>query len=183
MQIEILKEALSDINGGTFVGLDTETNVPLKGGKKNELQGRVTKKTVGSSVMVFSNQNGSAYEGIVKRRLLAEGKDPETFTVGPRAWGTRIEGTPFIEHKDDHYLEVIFLSPGKSSYYVDGKIVDPNTIEGLEYDKEEKEPSETSQSGLSDKVIVRTYKVSSITEIRANGKSWKDPNKDVPIFF
>ncbi len=48
-----------NVNGGSFVGIDTLTDVPLLGGKKNPQQGRVQKRTVGNQVMVFQNKKSS----------------------------------------------------------------------------------------------------------------------------
>ena len=86
----------------------------LTGGKKNPFQGRVKKITDGANVMIFSGTAQNGYENMVKRRMLEEGKDPDTFVLGKRAWGTRIGETPFIEHNGKHYLECVFISPGKS---------------------------------------------------------------------
>ena len=85
-----LREIFQNVNGTSFVGLDTESVVKLKGGKKNEQQGRVTKRTLGSQVMVFTNQESNGYENMVQRRLIEEGKDPTSFKVGERAWGKRV---------------------------------------------------------------------------------------------
>lgn len=52
-----INDVLKNVNGSSFVGIDTETDVTLLGGKNNPMQGRVTKKTTGSSVMVFSKQD------------------------------------------------------------------------------------------------------------------------------
>ena len=172
-----LQKLLAGVNGASFISIDTETVPTLKGGKSNPHQGRVTKVSRGASVMVFQNKNTNAYENMVERRLKAEGKDPASFTLGPRAWGTRIEGTPFIEHKGETYLEVIFLkAPKETVYFLDGKEVDASEIQGLEADK----PNADSQGGLENKVIIRTFKCDSITTIRVdglevtrtNGKSW-----------
>ena len=85
MKFETAKAALENMTGGTFVGMDTETEVTLTGGKKNPQQGRVTKVMTGATVMCFSNTRGSAYDAMVRRRLAAEGKDPDSFELGPRA--------------------------------------------------------------------------------------------------
>lgn len=171
MLLGTLKKALEDLAGSSFIGIDTETSVKLAGGKKNEMQDRVVKKTVNSNVMVFANKSGNnAYENMVKKRLLAEGKDPETFELGSRAWGTRIEGTPFIEHNGKTYLEVIFLKPGESEYFLDGKPISKDQIVGL---KETATANEESQGGLDNKVIVRTYDISKIVAVRANKETWK----------
>ena len=167
MKLETAQEVFATLAGGTFVGIDTLTDVALKGGKKNPQQGRITKETVGSTVMCFSNTNGSAYDAMVKRRLAAEGKDPDTFQLGERAWGTRVAGTPFVEHKGAYYLEVIFMHAGETQYLQDGYPIAAELIEGLPEKRED-----NGQGGLDNKVIIRTYALDSIVAMRANGKEW-----------
>jgi hypothetical protein len=162
-----VSNALATLAGGTFVGIDTETEVKLKGGKKNPQQGRVTKRTTGATVMCFSNTNGSAYDAMVKRRLTAEGKDPASFTLGERAWGKRIAGTAFVEHNGKYYLEVIFMNAGATEYLLDGNPIAKAQIEGLPV------ASVTGQGGLDNQVIIRTYALDSIIALRANGNEWK----------
>lgn len=154
---------LKDLSGNTFIGLTTETMPKLTGGKKNAMQGRVTKRTE-SQVQIFTNQNGSAYASMVNRRLEGEGKGE--FTLSPRAWGERISGTPFVTHKGVDYLEVIFKKVISNQYLLDGKPVDASAIEGLPAKREGK------QGGLDDKVIIRTYKLDSIREMRAFGEEY-----------
>lgn len=144
------------VNGATFISIDTKTDVTLLGGKKNPMQGRVQKSTTGSNVMVFQNKTTNAYENMVNRRLEKEGK-PVVFEVGPRKWGTRIPNTPFVEHNGELYLEVIFLRAGEVQYLLDGQPVDKADIEGLA-----EKPDYEGQGGLDNKVIIRTFKVSSI---------------------
>lgn len=168
MKLETAQKAFAALEGATFVGMDTETPVKLKGGKKNPQQGRVTKVMRGAQVMSFSNTNGSAYAAMVKRRLEQEGKDADSFEVGARAWGERIAGTPFVEHKGNHYLEVIFLTAGETEYQLDGQPVQEVDIEGLP-DK----PESNGQGGLERKVVIRTFKLENVTELRAYGLQWK----------
>lgn len=165
----VLADIINDsINGATFIALDSTTIPKLRGGKKNEMQGRVQKHTVGSNVMIFQNKNGnSSYSNMVKRRLEKEGKDPETFALSPRKWGHRIEGTPFIEHKGSHYLEVIFLHAGKTYYTLDGEIINKDSIEGLPV------TYESNQGGLSDRVVIRTYNINNIDSITINRTTYK----------
>lgn len=166
-----LQTILATVNGASFIAIDTLTNVTLKGGKSNPFQGRVTKANVGSSVMVFQNKHTNAYENMVKRRLEAEGKDPQSFELSARKWGTRIPETPFVEHNGKLYLEVIFLKPGRVDLLVDGLPYDQKKhgdIPGLPEDA----PSEESQAGLENKVIVRTYAVESIKRIRVNQQEY-----------
>lgn len=157
-----IRDIINDnLNGGTFISIDTLTPVKLTGGKSNPLQGRVTKRVTGSNVMIFQNKTVHAYDAMVKRRLMQEGKDPSSFVLGERKWGTREEGTPFITHNDKEYLEVIFLSAGDVELLVDGAPYD-GVINGLPVHQEGR------QGGLDNKVIIRTYTVNNITAITVN---------------
>jgi hypothetical protein len=167
MQLSTAQNAFAKLAGGTFVGMDTLTEVKLKGGKKNPMQGRVTKRMTGAQVMCFSNQNGSAYEAMVRRRLEQEGKDAGSFELSPRAWGERIQGTPFVEHKGNHYLEVIFLRAGAVEFLLDGKPIAREDVEGLD------EGTAGEQGGLENKVVIRTFGLDGITALRANGEVWR----------
>jgi len=159
----LLNPAVSGINGASFIGLDTLTDVDLKGGKSNPMKGLVQKAVIGSSVMVFQNKNSNGYENMVRRRLEAEGKNAESFELKPRVWGTRIEGTPIVEHKGSYYLEVIFLKSGVTSYFLSGKPIKKDLIQGLDTSKEE-----GTQGGLDNKVIIRSFKIESIARITIN---------------
>lgn len=155
------------INGATFMGIDTLTTVKLKGGKKNPHQGKITKEMKGAVVESFTNKNSNGYANMVNRRLEKEGK--EAFTLGSRAWGERVEGEPIIVHTNKngetkHYLEMIFIKPGKVTYFLDGEVIDKDEIIGLESSEE------GAQGSLEDKVIIRTFELSSITGLRAGGE-------------
>ena len=157
-----LNPEVSGLNGASFIGVDTLTDVKLSGGKSNPMLGGVQKGSVGNSVMIFSNKNSNGYANMVAKRLAAEDKDPSSFQVAPRVWGTRIENTPLVEHKGEYYLEVIFLKAGQTSYYYNGKPIKKELIQGLP------EKVEGEQGGLQDKVIIRTFKTSSIGRITIN---------------
>jgi len=161
-----LKPLFENVSGNTFIGLDTVTVPKLKGGKANPHQGRVKKLMIGANVMVFTNKNSNGYDNMVKRRLLAEGKDPETFELGERPWGTRVPNLPIVEHNEAQYLEVIFLRPGEVSYLLDGKPIEKSAIQGLE----EKAANDESQGGLDNKVIIRTFKADSISKLVIDGQ-------------
>ena len=163
-----IQELMKNVNGSTFISINTDTPVTLKGGKKNPMQGRVNKVVIGSNVMVFQNKTTNAYENMVNRRLLAEGKAMK-FEVGPRPWGERLEGTPFVVHKGTMYLEVIFLKAGKKHYTVDNVKVNADTIQGLDVDEDREEGN---QNGLENKVVIRTYKVANIKNITINGTTY-----------
>ena len=162
--------AFQNVSGSSFVGLDTLTEVKLAGGKKNPQQGRITKKMVGAQIMVFQNKNINGYEAMIARRLAAEGKDPASFVLGERAWGSRVPNMPIIEHFKDgatnYYLEAIFLKPGAVSYFQDGAPIEKSDIVGLD------DKTEGEQGGLENRVIIRSFKADSITEVRVDGKTF-----------
>ena len=173
MHLENVYRILNSFEGATFASLDTETNVTLTGGKKNPYQGRVTKRTSNNQVMLFTNKNSNGYENMVKRRLEAEGKNPESFTVGSLPWGTRIPNTPLIENKDKYYIQMIFNKPGYSEYFLDG--VKINNVEEIEGFPKAKDEAEVNGQGLSkdNAVIVRTFALESIKAIRLLGEEIK----------
>lgn len=157
-----LQELLADVNGSTFISIDTITTPKLTGGQKNPHQGKVRKVTIGSNVMVFTNKNGSAYDNMVRRRLEQEGKDPATFELGERRFGERVAGTPFIEHNGELYLECIFLRAGETHFEAGVRPIDRSDVIGLT------EPKEGKQGGLDKKVVIRTINVNNIKQITVN---------------
>ena len=159
---------MEPVTGNCIIGVCTRTVEPLTGGKGNDQQTRVEKHVEKSNVMVFTNQKQNGYDNMVKRRLTKEGKNPESFKIGERRWGTRIPNTPFVEHKGKLYMEVIFLRAGETSYTLDGAPIAKEDIQGL------KSSSNGEQGGLNDKVIIRTYKISSLVSITINGIKYTD---------
>lgn len=162
-----IKEQLNDFHGSQIIGLDTITEVKLLGGKSNPLQGRITKLTEGSVVMVFKSSKG--FKNMVNRRLMKQIDLTEDlldrisggeFKPGPRAWGVRDQDSPFVEHKGNTYLECIFLRAGKVTYLENGNEIPKEDVIGLPKKKEGK------QGGLRDKVIIRTYAMKSIIKVR-----------------
>jgi len=157
---------LQSVNGASFISMDTTTIPLLKGGKKNPMKDRVRKHNKRANIMVFQNNAGTnGYDNMVKRRLIKEGRNPESFELSPRKWGKRWTGTPIVEHKGELYLEVIYLTSGKSSYTLEGQPIAKDDIEGLNDSKPEGE-----QGGLYNKVIIRTFKLSSIDRLAIGDK-------------
>ena len=175
MRLETILNAVETISGAAFIGIDTDSIVTLKGGKKNPLQGRVHKVTLGSTVMCFQNKYTNGYENMVRRRLEQEGKDPDSFKLSPRVWGTRVPEMPIVVHEKDgvvkHYLEVIFMHAGTSHYYMDtpDNTISKDMIIGLEAPRH----SGKGQAGLNDRVIIRTYDIASITALRINNTVYR----------
>lgn len=176
--VELLVE--HEINGNTKIAITTETVPVLKGGKANPMKDRVIKRMEGGQVMIFQNKKVNGYVAMIGRRLVAEGKDPSTFVLGPRQWGVRRENMPFVDHINKEgpqvYLEVIFLKPGKVTYYFDGELIPKSLVQGLD-DKEEGE-----QGGLDNKVIIRSFNIRNIKEITIAKEHFDlaDPFKNEP---
>ena len=149
------------VNGTTFIGFDVETPVKLTGGKKNSLQDRVTKRTFGLTGMVFSDKESNGYENQVNRELAKLGIT-DTFKAGSAKWGQRITGTPFIEHKNNIYLQVILTGTSKETkYYVDGIETPKEEIEGL-----------PKQRPSKNNVNCKRYNINNIKTLRYNKKEY-----------
>lgn len=154
-----IEALVQQVNGASFIAIDTCTEPVLRGGRANPMLGRIRKITIGNVVMVFQNKHTNAYDNMVKKRLEQEGKDPASFVLSARSWGTRVPNAPIVEHKGEQYLEVIFLKPGAVSYELDGVAIAKEDIEGLY------EPIEAQQGGLTNKVFIRTFKFDSVTAL------------------
>ncbi len=174
-----LIEKLKDFKGAQIISIDAVTEVKLVGGKQNPMQGKVKKVTLGAQVMVF--KNGKGYKNMVNRRLKKQNAGDITtialfeaiansgFEPGPRQWGQRVEGTPFVEHKGKLYLECIFIKPGKSTYFLGENEIDKEDIIGLP------DKIEGDQGGLIDKVIIRTFAIDSLLQVRKSKETIKGP--------
>lgn len=148
MKLDDIADLIDQIKGATFASMDSET-YPKKG---------VRCVTTGTSVMLFTNKTGSAYEKIVKRRLKEAGKNPDDFVLSDLPWGERVPGTPLIEHKGEYYLQCIVLRPGESHFYVGRHEVDPAAY-GIK-------PPKPNQGLPEEKgVVVNTYRLDSITRL------------------
>lgn len=164
-------EKLKDFKGSRIIGIDTESTLEVKGKEHKVYEGRITKKTQGSVCMIF--KSGTGYFNMVNRRLVKEGlakedsQETKEFIPAKRKWGIRVKDTPFIEHKGNLYLEVIYLRKGNSKYFLDGFEVDFSEISSM-LKKKSKSPE---QGGLNNKVFVRSIRVSNIKGLRLNGES------------
>lgn len=168
------ERAFKDLVGNTIASITTVTPVKLTGGKKNPLQGRVTKLVETGQVMVFANKKSNGYQNMVQRRLEKEGKNPEQFKLGRRVWGKRIAGTPFVENKGNKYLEVIYLqTPKKIQYMLDGRLVSKDTIEGLPKKSAQEIAGDQGGLDVGDKVIIRTYNLQNIVSVKTGGKEYR----------
>lgn len=125
-----------------------EVNVTLAGGKKNEQQGHITKRT--NSIPVLFIGNGGGYKAA--RRETQPDYEPKN-----RVWGVR-NAQGLIEHKGELYVDVIFKGPGQPTVYMlDGQPIDKSEIVGL--------PPAKTASDEATGVTLRCLKVSSLVNI------------------
>ena len=79
------------------------------------------------------------------------------FTPGPRVWGTRIKGSPIVEHNGKKYLEMHVIRT-KAKYFADGVEVPEEAVKPFMYAKKDSP------------VKWRDYSFESIKEVRMDGE-------------
>jgi len=125
----------------------------------NPFEGRVTKV---SRVNGFINWR---YANSVNRQRERErGDEAEAFEAVPRKWGVRVEGTPFVDHKDKRYVEVKVEGVIESEYRVDGHPIAKEELAAYLPAR-----SESSRQGVEREIVLRDYGLDTITEIAING--------------
>ena len=151
-----LMELLNGRKGAAIVSIVTRTSPEMRK-TANPYFGRVTKV---SKVLVMV---GWSYENAVNAQRLREAKDGDVvdyFESQPRKWGSRIKGTPFVEHKGAYYLEAKVQRSLGCQYEMDGKVIDPEILKPFM-----KERSSAANQGVEREVIVRDYRLSSIEQV------------------
>lgn len=160
MNVEKLREILNQ-PGARIVTIEAET--PLRMRKTNNpYVGAVKLSTVNCVV----NCN---YSNSVNNQCAREDIDTE-FESAPRQWGQRIQGTPFVEHKGEFYLETkVERSLGETKIVHNGKELSWEDVQEFLPKKNEgaRQPNEK-------KVIWRDYKVSSIKSVTVNGTTYTE---------
>lgn len=153
---------LKEIDYTTIVSMVVNTEPQLKAPKSNPLTGRIKK---------LSYINGMIgnwdYTNAVNNRLEKENK-PTDFKAQPRKWGVHIDGTPFIVHNNNYYVEIRLLNVYQTKYMVDGiEVMKDDILDNLT------KQSNSSRQGTTNEVIVRTYKLDSIKSLRYNRRTYQ----------
>lgn len=156
-----LINSFSQIRNNAIGSITMETSVKLTGGKKNPMQGRITKKSSGGSVMFFGNSKSNGYANMKNRRAKKVDFNASTFTPKPRPWGNRISGTPLVFHKDKVYVECVFLHAPKTEYFLDDNAISKHAIQGLK----------KSYSAKKNDVILRTINIDNVKELKMGSLS------------
>lgn len=158
------------------IHIDMRTEQKLTGGKSNPMQGRVFKETYMLPIEIALPGVAGGYAERLKAQATADGKDPDAYTPKARAWGTRVNDGPLIEHKGEYYLEFFVIGPGQTNYVYDvndsGRAeefvpIERTAIEGM---PESKKPGSHTQDGLSKKIDVRCIKLSNIIRFHIGDK-------------
>lgn len=160
--VELLSNFLKE---NDVVIFDSVTDIKLKGGKKNQYQGKV--KRIVQNQYARPNING-LFSKLMNEHLideyenaLKEGKEvekPETYVASKPRWGTYVaDGVLF--HNDQIYVSLLPFRNEETVHTItlsDKPIENPSEIEGFPTD------SSSSKSPVS----VRMYNIKNITNIR-----------------
>jgi len=131
--------------------------------KNNPYLDRVIKKTISN---VFINYD---YQKAVNNRLVKEGKEAD-FVAKPRVWGTRVQGTPLVEHNNAFYVSLGYLTKNspKVEYRMDGEIIDKSVFQEFL-----PAASKSNTQGLDNDVVVRDVQVENVYELKVAGKIYQ----------
>lgn len=156
-----IEEILCDTRGAKAVTITAKTEVRLKKAAR-DIFGQVFKL---SRVNGMINWN---YEGAVNRQREREGVEGD-FVSHPRAWGVRMPRTPFVQHNDTLYLELKVQKSVDEPSYVNaaGETVNINLIR-----EHLPASSSSSRQGVEKEIILRDYKMESITSITMDKTSY-----------
>lgn len=152
-----LIELLRNLKTATPATVITQT-VPKMRKTNNPYFDKVTKFMKAN---VFINFN---YENSVNKVLDKEGKEPD-FKASSRVWGTRIKGTPLVEHKGNYYLECRFLKYCKSTYIFDNHTIPESILNDYVYEGNNHEKQGVE---YEHEIILRDFKIESILQIKFN---------------
>ncbi len=79
MKYQDLIASLSQVRNNAIGSIETCSIVKLTGGKSNPMQGRITKKTKGGSVMFFGNAKSNGYANMKNRKAKQNGDSQSNF--------------------------------------------------------------------------------------------------------
>ena len=158
-----LKRILSKNKGASAVTIVARTELDKKMRKTgNPLIGKGFTKVSRVNGMI-----GWHYANAVNNQRKREGLEAD-FVVQPRKWGTRIEGTPLVEHKGAFYLELkVEKSLGHRYEDSDGNEIDDNTVSKIKSFLPVKKQAATQQT--EKEIVLRDYKLDTILSITYRG--------------
>ena len=88
----------------------------------------------------------------------------DEFKSHPRKWGQRIENSPFVEHKGQHYLELkVSESNGHEYRDENNELVTGETLEHAKTFFPKR--NESSRQKVENKIVLRDYRLDRVTAI------------------
>jgi hypothetical protein len=179
---EVIKAMILSMAGKcSFANIVTVTEPKLT--KKSRTNGLTLQEMFGHSHIVKVGERnvsiGNQYENAVVNRGNKVGIDEFDFTASPRTWGTRIDNSAIIEHKNEFYLEYFYLNANPSNYqYVweDGSTLTEEEMAIVKVDflpvNNGSRKQEESGIDKEDQVIINTVKIDNILSIKSFGKEY-----------
>ena len=165
-----LEQVIADLTGATFVTIESKTDPRMvkkhrETGEANPYLGAVKVSRVNGIVnWIYSNS--------VNNQRIREDKAND-FVAEPRQWGERrllASGnvSPFVDHKSNVYLELkVERSLGYHYEMPDGTIVPNQNIEPY------LPARRPTRQGLDREVILRDYRLDSITSVTVNRERYE----------
>lgn len=136
---------------------------------------------INCSILKLSRINGIinfSYENAVNNQRRREAA-PQTiedayavpeFHAAPRKWGQRVQGTPFVAHKDAFYLEIKVERRLETYYTIDGEIAGPGDTAQIEQFLTPRKPNLNQE--VEREVELRDYRLDSILAVRVGGTQY-----------
>jgi hypothetical protein len=155
MDLYQFRDNLLAVKGAAIVTIHTET-VPAMRKTDNPYVGVVKKSAVNGII-------NWVYESCVNRQRVREGMEAD-FSAFPRKWGQRIKGTPLVEHKGQHYLEMKVQS-AQARYFLGTREVTHEEI------KPYLRAASPSRQGVEKEVILRDYALENIKAVVYGGET------------
>ncbi len=157
---------MAALRGATFVTFEARTVPDLY---VRHPQTREMNPFLGNIVKI-AQVNGTInfiYENAVNRQRTREELEAD-FEAMPRQWGRRIVGTPLVEHKGNHYLEVK-VERSITHYYttLDGAPLPTEQVERF------RKPTGRSRQGVEREIILRDYGIHNIVEMRMQSEQYQ----------
>lgn len=116
-------EELKKLSGKEMI-IIWSSDLKLKGGKANPMQGKVTKITAARVTL------GS--KGLYGQRKVTEGEYESVSEVKQPTWGERVNESCIITHKDNTYIDMIIEEKLKTTYYLNDNPIEYDDIQGAQ---------------------------------------------------
>lgn len=164
-----------NVVGAPFVTLLTNTEPSNMRKTNNPYWDRERKVWTIRKITRINGQINWSYANAVNNQRnreqtpLNELGEVERFIPAPRQWGERINGTPFVYHNNNFYLELKAQNVYSVEYvHEDGHVVDVEELRQWIPTHEEGKRQQVEHP-----VILRDYKVTNIVEIKFNKTTYQ----------